>query len=119
MRQRRVTLELNNKIIARANQIARDSQRSLEDVIEDWLDDYIAELPVEHLSDDEVIRLCDFQMNLLEQQELTNLLYKHREQLLTRNESERLDNLLQVHRRGLIRKARALQVAAVRGLMVK
>ena len=118
MRQRRVTLQLNDDILNRADEIARNTQQSLEDILRDWLDDYMAELPIENLSDNEIIRLCRFQMNLLHQQELTNLLYKHREHNLTRDESERLDSLLQVHRRGLVRKARALQVAAVRGLMV-
>ncbi|MEQ8674150.1 MAG: hypothetical protein RLP44_08985 [Aggregatilineales bacterium] len=118
MHNKRVTIELKHEIVERAHVVAQNTQRPVEDVLAGWLDNYINELPVENLNDEELIQLCQFKMNLFQQQELSLLLHYHRERPLTREESERLDTLLQMHRRGLVRKARALQVAAARGLIV-
>ncbi len=118
MHNKRVTIELKHEIVERAHLVAQNSQRPVEDVLAEWLDSYVNELPVESLDDDEIIHLCQFKMNVLQQQELSMLLHHHRERQLSREESEALDTLLQMHRRGLVRKARAIQVAAVRGLLI-
>lgn len=118
MHNKRVTIELKHEVVERAHDVAQKTQRPVEDVLAEWLDSYINELPVESLNDDEIIHLCQFKMNVLQQQELSLLLHHHRERQLTREENERLDSLLQLHRRGLVRKARALQVAAIRGLLI-
>jgi len=113
---RRITIELRDEVIERAYEVADRTNRPLEDVLAEWLDKYANDLPVETLSDQQVIDLCKFTMNLLHQQELTILLHHHRERQLSDEESTRLDELLLLHRRSLVRKARALQVAEARGL---
>jgi hypothetical protein len=113
---KRVTLELRDAVIARALKIAAESDRALEDVLTEWLDRYAHNLPVESLSDQEVLALCDFELNPMHQQELRSLLFRHREYTLTDAESARLDELLQIYRNGIVRKARAIEVAIARGL---
>ncbi|MDX1990803.1 MAG: hypothetical protein SF029_00340 [bacterium] len=113
---KRITLELRNDVIARAVDIAARTQRRVEDVLAEWLDRYAEDLPVESLSDEQVLALCRFEMNIIQKQELATLLHTHHERALTDEESARLDDLLNLHRRSMVRKARALQVAASRGL---
>ncbi len=113
---KRITLEVRNEVINRARAVAATTQRHLEDVLVEWLDRYAEDLPVETLSDSQVLDLCNFEMNIIQKQELATLLHYHRERALSADESTRLDDLLQLHRRGLLRKARALEVATARGL---
>jgi hypothetical protein len=117
--KKRITLELPNELISRALEVAGRSQRDLEDVLAEWLDRYVDDLPVEALSDNEVLSLCRDELNPIFQYELRSLLYHHRERGLTGSESQRMDELLQIYRRGIIRKARAMEVAAARGLQDK
>jgi hypothetical protein len=71
---------------------------------------------VEHLSDDELLAVCESQMEAGDQEELSGLLARNREGLLEGGERSRLDQLMQLYRRGLVRKARALKTAVERGL---
>ncbi|MBI4769945.1 MAG: hypothetical protein HY784_05905 [Chloroflexi bacterium] len=80
------------------------------------MSEVVAEPPVEALPDDQVLALCELQMEKAQQEELGDLLAKNREGALRDMERERLDELMQVHRRGLARKAQALKVAVGRGL---
>lgn len=116
---RRITLELRTEIVNKAWEIAQRTHQRVEDVLAEWLDQYANELPVETLSDADVLALCHFEMNLLQKQALSSLLAHHRERALTDHESAQLDELLQLHRRGVLRKARAVEVATARGLLRK
>lgn len=109
-------LQLSKEILARAAEVAGRSDRALEEVLSEWLARYVDNLPIESLSDDEVLWLCDFELNPVLQGELRDLLYNHRERGLTTKESSRLDELLQYYRKGIVRKARATEVAIARGL---
>ncbi len=71
---------------------------------------------MELLPDDQVLALCDAQMDTRQQKELSGLLAQHREGQLSDSERHRLDELMRIYRCGLVRKARALQVAVARGL---
>lgn len=115
--KKRVTLNLSDDILQRALEIAARSQRELEDVLEEWIDRYADDLPVDTLSDDELMRLIAFEMNIIQKQELRNLLYAHRVRKLTDEESIRMDNLLQIYRRGIVRRAKAMEIAIARGLV--
>lgn len=112
-----VTLKVKKRVLYRAQAMAKQYNVNIETVLEEWLTQYADELPVEMLSDKEVLALCHYELHILQQQELTNLLHTNRENDLTHEEQIRLDELLQFHRRGLIRKARAIQVALMRGLI--
>jgi len=111
-----VTLELPENLARSARETAARTRRSLEDVLVEWLDRAASELLVESLPDEQVLALCELQMDVEQQTELSDLLARNREGQLTQAETTRLDDLMLVYRRGLVRKARALKVAVERGL---
>ena len=80
------------------------------------LDRVSTELPVESLPDDWVLALCDMQMEPEQQEALSDFLDRNREGQLNHEEANQLNELMQVYRDGLVRKARALKVAVERGL---
>lgn len=116
MDDKQITLKLGSDVMARARRMAEHSGKSLEDILAEWLDRYASDLPVDTLSDDEVLRLCGLEMNFIERQELTVLLAHHRVRELEEEERTRFNELIHLHRRVLVRKARALKVAHERGL---
>jgi hypothetical protein len=111
-----VTLELPETLAQRAKEIAVLTNRRFEDVLLEWIDRASTELPVESLPDDWVLALCDMQMEPEQQEALSNFLDRNREGQLNDGEGNQLDELMQVYRSGLVRKARALKVAVDRGL---
>lgn len=111
-----VTLELPERITQQAREVARLTQRRFEDVLVAWMDRAIHELPVESLPDEQVLALCDLEMELEQQQVLGELLEQNREGTLTKEEAQQFEGLMQVYRKGLVRKANALKVAVERGL---
>jgi hypothetical protein len=111
-----VTLELPETLAQRAKEIAVLTNRRLEDVLVEWIDRASQELPVESLPDDWVLALCDTQMEQEQQEALSELLARNREGQLNNEEVNQLDELMQVYRHGLVRKARSLKVAVERGL---
>lgn len=113
-----VTLELPETLAQRAKEIAVLTNRRLEDVLVEWIDRASQELPVESLPDDWVLALCDMQMEQEQQEALSELLARNREGQLTNEEANQLDELMQVYRNGLVRKARSLKVAVERGLSI-
>ena len=113
-----VTLELPEPLAQSARAVARQTQRSVEAVLLEWLDRAATELPVELLPDDQVLALRDIQLSADQQEALSDLLARQREGGLTGVERTQLDSLLALYRRGLVRKAQALKVAVDRGLQL-
>ena len=111
-----VTLELSEALASRAREIAARTNRRLEDILVEWLDRAAVEPPLDALPDDEVLALCDSRMDAAHEEELGELLARNREGQLDSTGHDRLEQLMQVYRRGLIRKAQALNVAVGRGL---
>ncbi len=111
-----ITLELPDDVARRVNEVAERTHRRPEDILVEWLDRAAADLPVEALSDAEILALCDSQMLPPEQSELSQLLATNREGGLSEDERKRLDELMQGYRVGLLRKAQAWKVAVERGL---
>jgi hypothetical protein len=111
-----VTIELPEELAQRARAVAAKTRRSFEDVLVEWIDRAGGEPPVESLPDEDVLALCDSQMEAGQQEELSELLSCNREGVLGDKERERLDELMRVYRRGLVRKAQALKTAVERGL---
>ena len=74
------------------------------------------ELPIESLSDEEVLALCEKQLEPDQQVELSLLLEKNQEGQLGSKEENRLGELMGLYRRGLVRKAQAWEIAVERGL---
>ena len=111
-----VTLELPEHVVRSARAVAATMHRRVEDVLVDWINWAAAEVPVEVLSDEEILALCDMQMAHEDQEELSRLLVHSREGQLVDTDRARLDALMQMYRRGLVRKAQAWKVAVARGL---
>ncbi|WP_373526582.1 hypothetical protein [Nostoc sp.] len=111
-----VTLQLPETLAQKAKEIAAFTHRQLEDVLLEWIDRAITELPMESLPDDQVLAMCDIQMETQQQEVFSQLLARHGEGQLNDAEVRQLDELMQVYRRGLVSKARALKVAVERGL---
>jgi hypothetical protein len=113
---RQVVLEIPEQVERDAREIAARTNRPLEAVLTDWLRHFTGELPVAMLPDEGILELCDRQMSTEQQEELSDLLSLNRENQLTEAERARLDELMQIYRSGMLRKAEAFQVAVQRGL---
>jgi hypothetical protein len=111
-----ITIAVPEQAMRRANDVAARTHQRIEEVLTRWLDWAAEEIPVETLPEDELLALCEMQMNDRQQHELFDLLAQNREGLLDATRQARLDELMQIYRRGLVRKAQALQVAVRRGL---
>jgi len=109
-----VTLEVPEPILEQAQLLAKRTDRRLEDVLEDWLHRFTSDMPIELMSDEEVLAITETLMEKSEQEELQELLDAQREG--HQRDKSRLDELLTHYRQGMLRKAQALQVAVSRGL---
>jgi hypothetical protein len=115
-----VILDLPDRLAKQVREVAALTQRKLEDVLIEWLDRGSQdEIAIADLSDEQILRLCDLQISEPEQIQMSLLLEKQRESLLQQGELEQLDGLLQVYRRGMVRKAEALKIAVSRGLRAR
>ncbi|MEZ4730821.1 MAG: hypothetical protein R3E79_27175 [Caldilineaceae bacterium] len=111
-----VMLELPDNIAQNAHQVAMQTERSITDVLLAWLDQAVTEIPVEELSDEQVLALNTMELETSVQAELSDLLALNREGTLPDRQRRRLDELMQIYRHNLVRKAAALKVAVDRGL---
>jgi hypothetical protein len=111
-----VTLEIPTTLVQQAKEIAQLTDRPLEAVLIEWIDRASADLPIETMPDEQVLAICNSELSVEQQHTLSDLLEQNREQQLPATELQQLDELMQIYRRGLVRKARALQVSVSRGL---
>jgi hypothetical protein len=112
----KVTLELPEDLAQQARTVAARTQRSLDEVLVDWIRQAGAEPVIESLPDEELLALCDSQPDPSEEGELSDLLEQNRETAVRGPDRARLEELMQKYRVGLVRKARALKAAVSRGL---
>jgi hypothetical protein len=112
-----VTLQLPNDLASTAYAVAQQTRRPLEEVLVDWLAQAAETLPVELLTDQQVLDLTQLEIAGEHQELLSQLLGKHREGQLGQMEQRQLDQLMQLYRHGLIRKAEAFRVAVERELL--
>lgn len=111
-----MTVQVSDYAIQHARQIAVSSRQSVESVLSKMIDAFVAEKPVEFLSDDEVLALSEMRMSDEQDEELSDLLARQREAQLDAEGRRRLSELMQVYEQGLLRKSEALRVAVERGL---
>lgn len=112
-----VTLQLPNRVASTARSLAEQTKRPIEDILVEWLDQAVADLPVDSLNDEQLLALTKLQLDTPQQNQLSALLAKNREGTLTPPDKQQLDELMQLYRHGLVRKAEALKVAVARGLI--
>lgn len=111
-----ITIEVSEQVWRRASILAEQEKRKPEDVLEEWLEETVAETRIEDLSDEEILALGDLQISESEQKNFSRLLEKNRENELSSDEKYELDALMQTYENGLLRKSKALRVAVERGL---
>jgi hypothetical protein len=111
-----ITLEIPDPVLDRANHVARRTFRPVQDVLREWLDRYATDMPLELLSDEEILALCDAVMDESQQDELSELLASKRENRLNEAQTARLDQLMRLYRHDMIQKAEAFKIAVTRGL---
>jgi hypothetical protein len=102
--------------VRQARATAAASNRRFEEVVAEWVERGSGEQPVESLPDVELLAASDSQLAESLQTELSILLARNRETTLIPADRSRLDELLNLYRRGLIFKARATKEAVSRGL---
>src|SRR5260370_24659360 len=97
----KVTVELPDDLARRVRSVAAQAQRPFEDVVLEWIDRGGAEPSVDTLPDDQLLAICNSQMDPGEQEELADLLAGNHEGSLQRADRDRLANLMGSYRRGL------------------
>ena len=112
-----VTLNLPDAIARRARAEAERSHRPVEDVLLGWIDQLATEAPIEAMNDEQVLSVCETDLDPGQQSELSKLLGLQQEGRLVETSRLRLEALMTHYRRGLVRKARALKEAVDRGLI--
>jgi hypothetical protein len=112
-----VKLELPDSIMTHARMLAHRINLPVEEVLSNWLSRFVTDLPVEALTDEELLALCESQMDEEDQQVLDYLLDLQRESEITSAQQEELKALMSTYRQGLIRKSEALIAAVERGLL--
>lgn len=112
-----VTLDVPDQVVSPAQRIASITQRRLEDVLLEWLGQSADEVPVEYLSNEQVLSLSVGQLAESVQEELGELLARNREGHLHSSEKQRLDERMALYRRGRVRKAEAIREAVERQLI--
>jgi len=112
----RVTVELPDELARRARDAAAARNRRLEDAVIEWIGQAVAEPTIEALSDDELLTYCDMTLEADLQEELSKRLSDIRESQIDASGRARLDHLMVLYRRRLMRKARAWKEAVARGL---
>ena len=111
-----LTVELPDELARRARSVAAAGNRRLEDAVIDWISQAVAEPDIEALPDDELLARCDAELAADLQEELSGLLSDAREDTLLESGRVRLDELMDLYRRGMVEKARAWRAAVARGL---
>lgn len=111
-----VTLEIPESIAQQARQLANQTQQRFEDILLEWLTHSFTELPIETLPDSQVLALCELQLDEPQQHNLSILLERQSEGQITSTETQELDFLMKLYRSGMVRKAKAMQIAVERGI---
>lgn len=111
-----VTINISKRVARQARQKAKQMKKNLEDVLAGWLEEAALEVPVDQLPDDEVLALTKLTLSNKQQNRLSQLLARNKEDELNKNERYELDKLMREYEHGLLRKSQALRVAVERGL---
>ncbi len=112
-----LTIEVSDRIVHQAEHTSAKTSRPIEQVIADWLEHTVKEMPVDDLSDDELLSLTKLQLSPEKQSRYSRLLVKNREGQLDEKDRCELDSLMRSYEHGLLRKAQALRSAVQRGLI--
>jgi len=113
----RVTVELPEDLIRQVRTVADRTRRTFDDVLAEWVRRGGGEPVLDLLSDAELLAVANGDADEATQDALDDLLDRNREGDLDAAGRERLEALMQSYRAGLVRKAQAMKLAALRGLI--
>jgi hypothetical protein len=111
------TIQVSEQVVRQAATVASQTQHRIEEVLAEWLESLVNELPVEALSDSDVLGLTQLQLSDEQQAAFSELLDRNRENCLDEQDRRHLDELMRVYEHGLLRKSQALRIAVQRGLL--
>jgi len=112
-----LTLDIPDELAAVAAAEASRTSQSVEAVLLDWL--RAGHRDLDSLPDDRLLAVCDLTMPPDRHAELSDLLEQNREGQLNDGSRNRLNELMAEYQRGLLRKAKAMQLAVARGLKLE
>jgi hypothetical protein len=112
-----IALELLETLVKKVKEIAALNRQGIEEMLIEWIDHTINEIPIDTLPDEQVLALCNLLMGEQQQRLFSDLQARNSEGLLNAQEVKKLNELMQVYRHGSVRKAKAMQLAAMRGLI--
>lgn len=120
-----LTISLPPTLYRRAKQIALITQRDLAELVVNSLEfslpttrQLVTTLqPVSFLSDKHLLQVANLQFTEEEDDRLSDLLTKQREDLISAEEAQELNEIMQFHQLGMLRKSEALVEAVKRDLM--
>ncbi len=111
-----ITIQVPERVVRQAAHKASQSQRQIEEILTEWLERAVTEMPVEELPDEEVLTLTVLQLAPKQETRLGELLARNREGALDAESRRELEELMRLYEQGLLRKAQALRIAVQRGL---
>ena len=100
-----ITLQVPSKLASTAQAVAKQTKRPVEEILVEWLNNAAEHLPLDSLTDEQILALTQSMMDTQQQEELSTLLAKNRENLLTAADKAQLDELMQLYRHSLLQKA--------------
>jgi len=112
-----ITIEVSEQVWRRANVLAEQNRRKPENVLEEWLEETVAETRTEDLTDEEILALTENKFDDEQQNNFSLLLERSREGTLNDERKRELDEMMRIYENGLLRKSKALRVAVERGLI--
>ena len=111
-----VTIQISEQVARVATRLATQKRQPIEAILAGLVEAAVNDLPVEKLSDEEVLALAESQMPEGQEAQLNELLVRQRERQLDAEGRRQLHALMQISERGMVRKAQALSEAVQRGL---
>lgn len=118
-----LTVNISEKAFSHVSDIARLSERTIDEVLEETFEDSFDEqvtalkASIKYSSDAEVLELASLKMPADESTRLSELLVMNREGFITSRDKIELDGLMQNNRFNDLRKAIGLVEALERGLI--
>ena len=112
-----ITVDIPDELETAARNVAAGTHRKVEDILQERLDQFVSQTPVDWLFDSRLLDLMASQLSDDHQSELSDLLEINREGIMSPNERKRLDELMQIYGQGMVRKAEATKEAVKRGLI--
>lgn len=118
-----ISVKLPNHLYQRVSELAQAKKKSVAEIIKTAVGKAVLEAaetvesPLADCSDEEVSALARMKMSADENQRMSQLLNKQREETITPLERNELEALLRVYQVGNLRKAQGIAEAVRRGLI--